>query len=217
MIPPEHELCEIYSVSRITVRRAISDLVQEGLLKRVQGKGTFVTKPIYPPKRREILAGEIRGFYGDMTARGLEVGSRVLEKVVMAAPAEAREALELDPKDMIFKIVRLRFVNGEADHIVFTYLPYNRFPRIERFDFTEGSLYAIIRQEYGARLKRARYLAEADLANQRETELLDIQPGSPMLVIYSTVYDPDDHPIAYGYSRHRADRGQVEFEVIVSP
>jgi GntR family transcriptional regulator len=203
----------MYGVSRITVRRAVSDLVQEGLLERVQGKGTFVTTPGFVHKHRERLVREIKGVFGDMTSRGFTVTSKVLEKSISTAVSEVMEQLHLELGDAVFKIVRLRYVNGQPDHIVVTYIPYEMVPDIELYDFDEASLYGILRQDYGVILGRARYLVEADLATSREVELLEIAEGSPMLVIYSTIYGEDGGPIVFGYSRHRADKGQVEFEV----
>lgn len=216
MIPSESELCDTYAVSRITIRRAVTDLVQDGLLRSIQGKGTFVTKPSFQRAHRERMVREIKGFFGDMSSRGYKVGSRVLEKSIIEYPLEAVEPLKLAPNDKTLKVVRLRFVNNQPDHVVYSYLPLGLFPNIDRHDFSKGSLYAILREEYGANLNRARYLAEATIATEREVELLEIEPGSPMLLIYSSIFNEEDRPIVFGYSRHRSDKGQVEFEVVVS-
>jgi len=216
IIPSEKELCKKYSVSRITIRRAINNLVQEGLLHKIQGKGTFVTKPSFRREHRERLVHEIKGFYGDMNSRGFEVGSEVLENRVMDPPKEAAGPLRLHLDDKVFELVRLRFVNQQPHHIVYTYLPMKKFPGIDTYDFSRGSLYSILRRDYEAKLIRARYLAEASLVTEREVKLLGIEPGSPMLVIYSTVYDQENVPVVFGYSRHRADKGQIEFEVVTT-
>jgi GntR family transcriptional regulator len=216
MIPSEKELCEMYSVSRITVRRAIKNLVQDGWLDRIQGKGTFVTKPTFRREHRERLVREIKGFFEDMSSRGFDVGSEVLESKITDPTQKNLGPFRLPTDGMVFALVRLRFVNGQPHHIVYTYLPVKRFPGIETYDFSQGSLYSILRREYGATLKRARYLAEASIVTEREIKLLGIEPGSPMLVIYSTVYNEEGVPIVFGYSRHRADKGQIEFEVVTS-
>src|SRR5438270_6198519 len=80
-IPSELELCQMYSVSRTTVRKALDQLVQEGLLYRIPGKGTFVASP----KLRERFVHQVAGIYDDMASRGIIIRTQVLEQVVIPA------------------------------------------------------------------------------------------------------------------------------------
>ncbi len=214
LIPSEPELCELFQVSRITVRKAIDGLVREGLLQRVQGKGTFVTQPRFVQKPRERFVNQITGFYGDMTSRGYKVGTKVLEQTLIPPNRELMEKLALTRREKVIKIVRLRYVNDQPNHIVTTFLPYKRFPGVESSDLSEGSLYTLLRERYQAKLMRARFVVEASSCTEEEVALLNIPPASPILLVYSQVFDPEDHPFIYGFSRLRADQSQVEFEVI---
>jgi len=214
LIPPEPVLCEFFGASRITVRKAVDGLVAEGLLKRVQGKGTFVTHPKFTQKPRERFVNQITGFYGDMTSRGYTVGTRVLEQEIIQPSKQVAEKLELNAGDKVIKIVRLRFVDGQANHIVTTYLPLMLFQGVEESDLSEGSLYTLLREKYHVKFKRARLITEASSCTEEEAKLLDYEFSAPILVIYSQVFDPAGKPIVYGFSRLRADQSQIEFEVI---
>lgn len=213
-IPSELELCRLFQVSRITVRKAVDGLVQEGLLQRVQGKGTYVAHPRFVQKPRERFVNQINGFYGDMTSRGYKVGTKVLEQTLIYPNRELIEKLLLSHRERVIKIVRLRYVNDQPNHIVTTFLPYKRFPGVEKSDLSEGSLYTLLREQYQAELVRARFVVEASSCAEDEAALLNIPVSSPVLLVYSQVFDPEDHPFIYGFSRLRADQSQVEFEVV---
>ncbi len=215
-IPSEQELCEYFDVSRITIRKALEGLVHEGLLQRIQGKGTFVSRPRYAQKPRERFVSQITGFYGDMTSRGYRVGTKVLEQKVVRPNRQVAEKLELDPGDKVIKIVRLRYVNEQPNHIVTTFLPWKRFAGVEKSDLSQGSLYTLLREKYNAQLKKARFVVEASSCREDEALLLNYHESAPILVIDSQVFDPSGHPFIYGFSRLRSDQSQVEFEVISS-
>jgi len=214
IIPSEAELCKLYGASRITVRKAIEGLVQQGFLVRIQGKGTFVTRPKISEKPRERFVSQITGFYGDMTSRGFEVGTRVLEQEIIHPDTNLRDKLNLEPTDKVIKIVRLRFVNHQPHHIVNTFLPNKYFAGVENVDLNQGSLYALLREKYKAELAKARFIVEASSCNELEAELLNYPLSAPILVVFSQVFDPSGIPIIYGFSRLRADQSQMEFEVI---
>src|SRR5260221_186673 len=106
-IPTEFELCERYSLSRTTVRKAIDYLIYEGLLYRIHGKGTFVAPPKFPARYVQRLAG----FYDDMTMRGLPVRTQVLQQELIKANADVAYRLERELGKEVLKLTRLRFVN----------------------------------------------------------------------------------------------------------
>jgi GntR family transcriptional regulator len=213
-IPTESELCQIFNVSRITIRKAIEGLVQEGLLVTIQGKGTYVARPKFSEKPRERFVNQISGFYGDMTSRGYQVKTQVLEQSLVFPDNVLLEKLRVTPEQRIIKIVRLRFVNEFPHHIVTTFLPHNLFAGVEKANLQQGSLYALLREKYSAQLASARFVVEASTCNEIESQLLDYPLAAPILVVYSQVFDPGGNPIVYGFSRLRADQSQMEFEVL---
>jgi GntR family transcriptional regulator len=209
IVPSELELCQMYSVSRTTVRKALDHLRQEGLLYRIQGKGTFVS----PPKLRERFAHQAAGIYEDMASRGVALRTQVLEQTIIPASKTVASELQLVVGSPVIKLVRLRFVNDEPLLVSTTFLPYRSFPGLENEDLNMASLYAVLREKYGIRLGRGTRLVEASPCTDEEAELLGITAGAPLLVLSGTMYDSEGHPIECGFARHRGDRSQIEIEV----
>lgn len=209
IVPSELELCQMYAVSRTTVRKALDHLRQEGLLYRIQGKGTFVS----PPKLRERFVHQAAGIYEDMASRGVALRTQVLEQTIIPASKTVASELQLVVGSPVIKLVRLRFVNDEPLVISTTFLPYRSFPGLENEDFTTTSLYVVLREKYGARLGRGTRVIEASPCTDEEAELLGIAPGEPLLVLNGTMCDSEGRPIECGFARHRGDRSQIEIEV----
>ncbi len=201
LIPSELELCQIYSVSRTTVRKALDHLTQEGLLYRIQGKGTFVA----PPKLRERFVHQAAGIYEDMASRGVTIRTQVLEQAVVPASKLVAPELQLVVGSPVIKLVRLRFVGDEPLLISTTFL---------NEDLTNVSLYAVLREKYGIRLGHGTRLVEAVPCSDEEAELLHIAPATPLLVVSGTMYDTEGRPVECGFARHRGDRSQVEIAVV---
>ncbi len=212
LIPSENELCQTHSVSRITVRKALNDLIHEGLLYAVQGKGTFVA----PHKFRVQWAQETAGFHADMARRGLAVTVKVLEQYVTPADDRTATELQLSPGAPVVKLVRLRFVDDKPFDVATNYLPAQLFPGLEREDFTTLSLYALMRTKYGIQLDHGVRLAEAAQCSAEEAKLLHIKPTVPLLVIHSTMYDTQGRPVEHGVAKQRGDRAQVEIAVVAA-
>ncbi len=209
IVPSELELCQMYGVSRTTVRKALDHLRQEGLLYRIQGKGTFVS----PPKLRERFVHQTAGIYEDMASRGVALRTQVLEQTIIPASKVVASELQLVAGSPVIKLVRLRFVNDEPLLVSTTFLPYRSFPGLENEDLNNASLYVVLREKYGVRLGRGTRLVEASPCTDEEAGLLGVPAGSPLLVISGTMCDSEGHPIECGYARHRGDRSQVEIEV----
>jgi len=212
LIPSELELCQMYSVSRTTVRKALDHLTQEGLLYRIQGKGTFVA----PPKLRERFVHQAAGIYEDMASRGVIVRTQVLEQTVIPASKLVAPELQLVVGSPVIKLVRLRFIGDEPLLISTTFLPYRSFPGLENEDLTAVSLYAVLREKYGIRLGHGTRLVEAEPCSDEEAELLHIAPATPLLVVSGIMYDTEGRPVDCGFARHRGDRSQIEITVIHS-
>lgn len=209
-IPSEAEICQAFQISRTVVREALDDLVNEGVLYRRKGKGTFVAQP----KIGESLVQKLTGFHQDMVDRGFNPVTRVLEQTVVVASKILGERLNLDNGGQVIKIDRLRFVHNEPIVFVTTYIPYNACPGLERDDLTTQSLYAVLEGKYGLEIARGRRTLEAIAANEQEAKLLEIRPGAPIVLLKSISYLKDGCPIEYYEARHRGDRSQFEVELI---
>ncbi len=209
-IPSETELCQSYDVSRTTVRKAISDLAQEGLVYTVQGKGTFVS-----PKK--LVSGWVQqtgGLYSDMTERGFKVEMQVLEVSVILAEENIQRELYLKEGEQVIKLVRLRFIDGKPFDVVTNYLPARLFPGLEDQDFSSRSLYAILKQEYNVKFERGVRLVEAGACMADEAHLLQIKPKTPILIMHSTMYDDAGNALEHGVVHQRSDVAQIVINVI---
>lgn len=210
LIPSEHELCAQYDVSRITVRKALADLIHEGLLYTVQGKGTFVAAR----KFRIEWAHEMAGFHADMARRGLQVKVRVSEQAIVPADQRMADELNLRLGDPVVKIVRLRFVDEQPFDIATNYTPWVVFPGLEQEDLARGSIYALIRTKYHVQIDHGVRLVEAIACPPDDARLLHVKAGAPLLLIHNTMCDANDRPVEYSVIKRRGDRAQIEIAVV---
>ncbi len=209
-IPSEHELCDLYGVSRTVVRQALGALASNGLLYRVKGKGTFVS----PRKLEEKFIQASDGFYREMASRGLSVTSAVLSQEVVAPPPHVREELQLKEHDRAIRIDRLRSVEDQVLLFVQTYIPYDLCPELLDADLSNMSLYSFLRDACGLSVASGRRTVEATSAHPPISTLLEVRKGAPLLKIESVSYLADGRPLEYYEAWHRGDRSKFEIEMI---
>lgn len=208
LIPSEPELCRRFGVSRITVRKAMGNLVQDGQVRVVQGRGTFVAAP----KMAERFIQRAFGIYEDFERRGISLTTRVLRQEVAAASGEIADRLRLEVGEQVHVIERLRSVGDEKMLISTTYIPYQLCPELAREDLTRGSLYRLLRTRYGLAITRGERRLEAVAAGQHEARLLDVALATPLLQLDSVAYRRDGRPFEYSITLHRGDKAAVEVE-----
>jgi GntR family transcriptional regulator len=209
-IPSESELCEILGVSRTVVRQALNELVNEGLLYRRKGKGTFVSRS----KIAESLVQNLTGFYEDMVAKGLMPITHVLEQKLIPASKKVAGMLNLKEGDQVIKIDRLRSVGNGPILIVTTFLPYQICPALLEEDLTNQSLYAVLEDRYKLEIARGRRTLEAISASEEDAKLLGVEEGDPIILLKSVSYLENGEPIEYFEAKHRGDRSRFEVELI---
>ena len=211
-IPTEPQLCTEYQVSRITVRRAVDELIQSGLLERVQGRGTFVTEPHYLEEIPETFAERVTGFYRQQAALGREVVTEVLTNAV-TRHAGAASALGLSPADELVYLERLRFINQTLHQHVVTYLPATQYPDVLTHDFSRGSLFEFLEEEHGVVLTRNDLLVRLEEIGPRLAPLLEVAEGASVLAIDSTVFVQDGTPVAFGIATYTPKYSQIAFSM----
>ncbi|MDP9316574.1 MAG: GntR family transcriptional regulator [Chloroflexota bacterium] len=199
-IPSERELCDRYGVSRTTTRRTLSELVHEGLLYTVQGKGTYISHNALQQELKPFT-----GFRDDLTRQGIEVSSRVLRADNLKASDSLASALSLLPQSPVFRLDRLRVASGWPVAIQTAHLPEHLCPDLLRFDFADRSLYEVLREEYHLRLAFGRTMIKAELATTRERELLELDSLGVVLRTFQTTYLDDGRTIEYCESIFRGD------------
>jgi len=208
MIPTEPELCHEFNVSRMTIRRAISDLVHEGRLRTVQGKGTFVAKP----KLEEHFAQRAFGIYDDMERRGFKLTTQVLRLETILASVEVAARLQIQRGGAVHILVRLRSVADEKVLVSTTYIPAYLCPGLIHEDLSTGSLYRLLKEHYGLNIARGERSLEAVAAAQWEARLLELALGSPLLRMDSVAYLADGRAFEYSQVLHNGQLARVDLE-----
>lgn len=209
-LPGEQKLCELFGVSRTVIRHALEQLDRDGLIVRIMGKGTFVAEP----KINEGLAGRLTGFYEDMVEQGYTPVSKVLRQERIDADARLARKLNLQVGDPVILIRRLRYVNDVPLQLVTTYLPEALCPEALHTDFTQRSLYIFLRSECDLHIAQGKRMLEAVLATEEEAELLQINPGAPLILLDSVSYLEDGRPLEYYRAVHRSDRARFEVNLL---
>ncbi len=209
-LPGELEMCRTFDVSRPVIRQALERLMDQGLIVRRKGKGTFVAEP----KIREGLFQKLTGFFQDMVDQGYEVVTEVLKQQVEPASAKVASKLGLKPDTPVIELERLRFVQGEPINLVTSYLPYALCSRLLDVDLSRQSLYIFLEEECGLVITRGRRTLEAIAAGEREANLLHVQKGAPLIVLDSVSFLSDGTPVEYYYAFHRGDRSRFDVELV---
>ncbi|HEY86220.1 MAG TPA: GntR family transcriptional regulator [Chloroflexi bacterium] len=208
LIPSERELSEQYNISRMTARQALTELTNEGLLRRVQGKGTFVAEP-----KIEQALTRLTGFTEDMQARGVESKGHVLRLELVTAPALTLRDLQITSEQPVMLLERLRMAKNEAIALETCYLHFNNVQRLLQEDFEGISLYNLLTEKYGITPTRAEQQVGADLCSQREQKLLNITEGAPVLRNRRVAFDQRGRPFECTESAYRADRYVFQAEL----
>lgn len=207
-LPSERELCDQFQVSRITVRQAITELVNAGRLNRHQGIGTFVASP-----RIEQNLTHLVGFTQDMQARGKRPGSRIIEQRALPAPPHIARALQIQSGDSMVMLKRLRLTDGEPMAIEIAYLPGANCDGLLEEDMRDRSLYKLLMTKYHVFPSRAEQQLQAIACPAPEAQLLGIAKGSPVLHIYRLTFSPEGRPVEYTESYYRGDRYVFQVEL----
>ncbi|WP_119071097.1 GntR family transcriptional regulator [Aggregatilinea lenta] len=198
--PAELELVDKYDVARITVRRAIAEMVQEGRLVRKAGKGTFVAAPKI---ERQLV--NVSSFSKRMEALGLQASSQVLvTKVVVATPRLSRE-LGVEQDSAVLALVRLRFSNQTPVAIENSYVSLLTCPDLDQVDFNTSSLYQVLDERYGLYPVKSEKTLELTTANAWEAKYLNVPQGSPLFLVRAQVHG-EEKPIEYVKILLRGDR-----------
>ena len=200
-LPSERQLSELMGVSRLTVRHALSDLVNAGWLLSKTGKGTYVQAP-----KLEQGMHQLMGLTEDMRRRGHTVSSKVVQAFLVPASAGLVREMRLRPGDELVLLERLRIVDGVPLGLERSYLVHRLCPGILDHDLSKNSLYRILRSTYGLRPFRAEQTYEATLARRREAELLDIAEGAAVLFLERTVFLDTGEIIEHGCAWYCGER-----------
>jgi GntR family transcriptional regulator len=207
LVPAEGELCELYQVSRLTVRRAMDELARQGWILRRQGVGTFIENPM-----NTQIAPSRLSFTEQMKAVGRTPSSKVLGLKETPATAEVAHRLGLHEGDAVIELSRLRLADGEPILFETTYLSAARFPGLaDSPDFASGSLYEYLATAYGVTVAVMNQTLEPFLITEREAEILGIQAGTPSIFSEVLALDAEERPIEYTWSISSGNKSKFYF------
>jgi len=202
LIPTERELCEIQGVSRMTVNKAIMSLVNEGLVYREQGKGTFVS---IAKVNREI--SQLKSFTEQMLESGVVSKTKILSFKVIEATKKYRFELKMpEDENKIIEIKRLRYSDDQPVAIEIAWLPYYLFKGMTRDIIENKSLYEIFREKYGYHPDKAKQIIEPTMLNEYESKLLNQEKSALALIFRRTTYLENEIPIEYTKAIYRSDK-----------
>ncbi len=201
ILPSELELMERYQVSRITVRQALDQLVNEGLIYRQRGRGTFVA---HPPVEQALT--RIISFTEDMRQRGFIPGTQVLSAELIPASPEIAGQLQVEPGEMLARLERLRLADNEPMSLEESLLVHRYCPGILNHNYAATPLREALEQHYNLQLVRARQSIRAIVAPRKLAEQLAIPPNSALLYIERISYSQHGVPVEFLRLYHRGDR-----------
>jgi GntR family transcriptional regulator len=199
-LPPERALAERYATSRTTVRQALAELVIEGRLQRIQGKGTFVAKPKVAQELQLVSYTE------DMRHHGLSPETRILDIGYVTADEQMAALLGIRPGGRALRIHRLRLADGEPMSIDTSLLPARRFPGLRKELPRHRSLYETLATAYDVHLAEAEETIETVLATPEDAGLLGVDVGLPLLLLSRHAFDIHGEPVEWAQSFYRGDR-----------
>lgn len=213
LIPKEMDLSKQFEVSRPTVRQALNMLVNDGYLKRVRGKGSYVTKP----KVLQQYTQFIESYNYEMEKKGLVPSTKVLEIGLVYPNEKIQRQLRISPEEKVVKLRRLRSVSEDSSlkPIILTtvYFPFRLLPDAFQYDFEQQSFYDVL-NTHGIQVKKGTRLLEIKTLGKDRAALFGLPDGSPCHYISSVGFDENDHPVEYSENYYPADRNKFIIEIV---
>ncbi len=201
VFPSEKELQEEFCLSRITVRRALSDLAQEGIIRRQSGRGTLLLRSKLQPSSERL-----GGLLEELEAKGCKVRSRILDVGRRPVPRRIAQKLDMPDGEPALYMARLVFADGEPISLSTSYFKVPENITFTRQELKHASIFPLLEDKYGVFLRRAEKTIEATLPLDYEAELLDVNPTTPLLLTELIAYDGQGRPAAFVKAVYRGDR-----------
>ncbi len=207
MMPSEWELVDLYGVSRLTVRRALDELVRQNWLERKHGVGTFVRQPT----TASISASKL-SFTEQMRAIGRRPGSRLISKREIPATAKIARFLRIQEGDPIIEITRVRLADDEPILLETSCLSLERFPILTNYLWTENeSLYQTLNEKYGVNVIGLDHTLKPVLLTETEAHYLQTKAGTPAILSEIVAFTKNNSPVEYVWSVSNGDKSEFYF------
>ena len=187
-IPSENSLSTTYGLSRMTVRAVLTDMVKEGLLYRVQGKGTFVAEKIVTYSPSYI------GIREQLEKMGYEVETKIIECGIENSRDTVAKSLQIDNGSPVYKIKRVRYIKGEPISIHISHINPKYSDKLTPELLEKEQLCILLSEHYGLCKKQVDETLESVVALSEEAELLNVEKGHPLLLLRDSLYSEEGIP-----------------------
>lgn len=199
-LKPEEELAVTMGASRMTIRRGIQDLIEEGVLYRRRGVGTFIAH-----RHIDRNHNRLSGYIESAAVEGFVPSIEVLVREITGATHLVARALKLREEEPVFRVRTLRLADGEPLAVHDEHVPYKLHPDLLDDDIENRQLWELL-SDHGYPAKRAVQRVEARAADEEIAQLLGIEDGAPVLYKLRTVYSEDGSPVEFAICHNRGDR-----------
>lgn len=206
-LPSENEMMNAFGVSRITIRQALRDLHNEGLVFSAQGKGTFVSKP-----KAVQNVQRLEGFGEAMAAQGYVASARVLSIQQMKASKAVVASLDLQPGDEVVEVKRVRYLNRSPVCIENSYFPMEIGQRLFGLDLS-GDIFPMLENLFSIPLGGADIGLDSILADDEAQQYLNLKAGEAILRVERLTHDSNGRPIDFEYLCFRGDSFKYQFRI----
>ncbi|AYW50136.1 GntR family transcriptional regulator [Tetragenococcus halophilus] len=203
LLPNQNELTKEFSVSRMTLRKALNILTMEGLIYSRRGDGTKVLNHPFFNKDTSTLT-KYEGLSTEMQESNRTLTSQSIEFQVEFPDENLRHYLMLNAEEPVYKIIRLRLLEGQPFVLEHTYMSVNKVPGLKR-EHIEGSIYDYLKKELNIKFGGAYRNISADKSSFYDQKYLSCTETDPVLEIEQIVYQENGIPVEYSRSRNRFD------------
>src|SRR5512143_2278562 len=208
-IQSEREYSEDLGVSRMTVRRALTELVNEGLLERKHGSGTYVAKPKVTYESAELV-----NYVEAMRQRNIATASQLLEFSEIVASRRLAELLKIEIGNPIYRVDLLRFANRVPVILERVFFPCVRFPKLEEWDLEKSSIYDLLTSVYNVELGRISQTVEAIAAVDTVAQQLRIEENAPLLMLSRIIYKKEtEEVVLFSQDFLRSDYARIHSNI----
>ncbi len=209
-LPSEREFSHDLGVSRMTVRRSITELVNEGMLERRHGSGTYVAKPRLTFDSRELIS-----YIQAMHSRGIATASQLLEFGQVPASKRLAERTKVEIGDPLYRVILLRLANRVPFVLERYYFPASRLPNLEEYDLEKTSILTLLAEGYGIHFAHISQTIEAVSASETVAQQLRVEEGFPLLLVTRTILRKEDEkPIQYAQDFLRSDYVRIHSDLV---